>query len=61
MSNADGMYRMTEAQRQKYLLLLFSNREQEALALRDRCDDYWRNHTDEWEKVRVPDNQPVKF
>lgn len=54
MSNADGMYRMTEAQRQQYLLLLFSNREQEALALRDQWDDYWRNHPDE-------DDQPVKF
>ena len=55
MSNADGMYRMTEAQ------LLFSNREQEALVLRDQWDDYWRNHPDEWEKVRIPDDQPVKF
>ena len=61
MSNADGMYRMTEAQRQQYLLLLFSNREQEALALRDQWDDYWRNHPDEWEKVRITDDQPVKF
>lgn len=50
MSKMDGMYRMTEAQRQQYLLLLFSNREQEALALRDQWDDYWRNHPDEWEK-----------
>lgn len=61
MSKADGMCRMTEAQRQQYLLLLFSNREQEALALRDQWDDYWRSNPDEWEKVRIPDDQPVKF
>lgn len=61
MNNEGEMYRMTEAQRQQYLLLLFSNREQEALALRDQWDDYWRNHPDEWEKVRIPDDQPVKF
>lgn len=54
MSKMDGMYRMTEAQRQQYLLLLFSNREQEALVLRDQWDAYWRSHPDEWEKFVSP-------
>lgn len=55
----ERMYRMTEGQRQKYLILLLTERVHEATAFRAECDSYWAEHTDEWEKVKLPDGAPI--
>lgn len=61
MSKEQRMYRMTEFQRQQYLTLLFSGRESEALALRDKWDDFWASHPEEWEKCRPADDEPIRL
>lgn len=54
MSEEKRLYRMTEKQREEYLLMLFSGREDEATALRDKWDDYWTEHPEEWQAVMNP-------
>ena len=57
MSEEQRMYRMTERQREEYLFMLFSGREDEATALRDKWDNYWTEHPEEWQAVT---NQSTK-
>jgi hypothetical protein len=54
------LYRMTEQQRQKYLLLLFSGREQQATDFREECDSYWRSHPEEWEQSKSHDSTSLE-
>lgn len=58
MSEERRMYYMTEAQHQRYLMLLFAGREKQATNFREECDAYWVAHPEEWEKARLPDDVP---